>query len=337
MATVVLRKFDCVVVPRPGGPPTVQATLNQPASGEAAVHLGTFVRLNAMRLGTAHGAHFVAVLSELALVLSRLRTTFTDPLRLAPAFWQSSSHIRRFVTESCGLGLLSWSVAHFEDWRFPYRLQHIDNLPVAERQAVSLGRLRPDLLFDIGGLQVAGEARGRSSHPPPSEYVVCPTAQQDRLDQLAMWSEALGDARWIMAWTRCSDSTTVADYFDPGERTSLIPDRVLAQVRRQWENRLWATAPLFDAFFLGRRLRGNWLLVDPAPQPDGTQRRLFLGVSDSELESPPPPLPPEFPIDERFEVDAAGRLAVIVDTFRATQPPPNVTALARRWGQGRNA
>jgi hypothetical protein len=331
MATVAVRKFDCLVLPGPGPQPTVQATLNQGSSAVVDAPIGRFVRLNASRLGNRGGSHFVAVLSELALLLSRLRTSFNNPLRLAPAFWQSSSHIRRFVTESCGLGLLSWSVARFEGWQSPDRLAHIDNLPPAERAALSHGRLRPDLLFEVGGLQIAGEARGRSMHPSPSQFIACPAAQQGRLNELATWSVAKGGARWVMAWTRCSDAMTVTDYFDPGERTSLVPEGVLARAEARREEQLWATAPPFAGSFLGRPVRGSWQLVDPAPQPDGTQRRLFLGITETEVEGVQYPQSIESPIDGRFEIDAAGRVAVIVDTFREAAPLPDVNALSRRW------
>jgi hypothetical protein len=86
-------------------------------------------------------------------------------------FRASSGHVKRFVSESFGLGMLTAAVERHYRWKLSDSdLANFDVLPAKLASRYSSSGIRPDLLFDFSSQgeekRLAGEARGRSSSRP---------------------------------------------------------------------------------------------------------------------------------------------------------------------------
>ncbi len=148
---------------------------------------------------------------ELRLVLCYLNSEPGTAIRLRDEpFRASASHIRRFVSESIGLGMLTAAVQAAYQWQATSgAIAHFDALPTALAGHYNVTKARPDLLFDMPGVTLAGEARGRSEAPPTRV-----TAQQrDRLNSLLPWSHHHGVHPLAVTWAYTTGHGITVDLF----------------------------------------------------------------------------------------------------------------------------
>lgn len=219
-------------------------------------------------------------------------------------FRAMAGHIKRFVTESFGLGMLTAAVQSHYGWEPDERsLANFDVLPTRLAGTYSSTGVRPDLLFDFGDgderWRLAGEARGRSEMRPKGKVIS--GAQRQRLDQIVAWSGRNDQHRVTMTWAYTGSDHVQVDLFRVQKHAGARPDAVfeaevsrlpLAVIEEHAEDRaaaltdqLYESAPeppdarpIFDS-----RVRGDWVTADLVAPSD---LHLLLGVLDR-------PLPPQ--------------------------------------------
>ncbi|MGW0211354.1 hypothetical protein ACWDZ8_38355 [Streptomyces sp. NPDC003233] len=170
---------------------------------------------NARALRVPKLVAYHARLHELRLLMSYV----VDP---APGFTQvqhdaleaSAGHIRRFVVECAGMGLLTGSVENLYGWTAqPGGIANFDVLPAHLRTAYpARSGIRPDLLFTLHQQRVAGEARGRSVKKAPRGVT---RTQQRRLTELATWSRRHHNHPVVMSWASMTPDGITVDLFHP--------------------------------------------------------------------------------------------------------------------------
>lgn len=214
---VRLWTFD-VATRRHGRPVASQAELVW--QRDLPLDLARMTLVNALGCDPLGVVDYQAHLLELRLLLSYVDagpagTPFTVRHQ---ALRSVSGHIRRFVSEATGMGVLSGAGAHLLNWEpDPDRgnLANFDVLPARLAGQFSDRGVRPDLLFLLGERQVAGEARGRVRNgrkPLPDRPL---SDQWRRLDQLAVWSRDHQDHPYFMSWTYVGPAGVAADVFFP--------------------------------------------------------------------------------------------------------------------------
>ncbi|RSM75964.1 hypothetical protein DMH04_37300 [Kibdelosporangium aridum] len=206
MAWITLRQFAWTERPGYVDPyPEVDGIHRVAADRLLPIDLSYAISVNALAVPASGPVRYETRQHELRLVLCYLDG---NPLRLRDEpFRASAAHIRRFVSESIGLGMLTATVQAAYQWQDP--ATHIDALPTALAGHVSATKNRPDLLFDRPGLTLAGEARGRSEAPPTRV-----TAQQrDRLNSLLPWSHHHGTHPLAMSWAYATGLGMTVDLF----------------------------------------------------------------------------------------------------------------------------
>ncbi|WP_440554204.1 hypothetical protein ACSP97_24070 [Streptomyces sp. SCPE 10] len=141
----------------------------------------------------------------------------------------ASRHIRGFVSECTGLGVMSAVSEELFAWKPGKRsLNSFDVLP--RRFGAVFGRKgpRPDLLFHLETGAIAGEARGRSR----KERTLFPRSatkpQKDRMLTLANWSIDNADHPYFMSWVWIGPSGVVVDIFLPDD------EQVTKSVVKDW-------------------------------------------------------------------------------------------------------
>ncbi|RZU36715.1 hypothetical protein EV284_4218 [Streptomyces sp. BK022] len=206
-----------------------------------------------LQVGLARLIHINALACDLNRVLDyrtkqlevRLLASYLDapgtggPLQVDhQAFVASSRHIRGFVTESSGLGMLTAASEALFAWdSSAHGLHSFDALPgrmLTDYRAIGI---RPDLLFHLPGGRIAGEARGRHRRPEtllPKEPLA---EQKSRLQELALWSASHRDHAYFMSWVWIGRSGVAADIFLPeaGRWDSALDPRW----QRHSEGRQW--------------------------------------------------------------------------------------------------
>lgn len=354
VSNVDLRMFS-VVAGRDRHGRFVADTIHLDAEFHMPVRLADVVKVNALSVPLSKDASYRVLQHELRLLLSYLPGRIGSPLRLCKAEFQASaSHIRRFVTESLGLGMLTAAVESQFKWQRDARaLAHFDVLPARLVGRYQTAGARPDLLFgfgtDSGPRRLAGEARGRSGkrHKAPTPS----TAQRRRLDEILDWSDRHRHHPVTMTWAYTGADTVEVDMFvlnelntnfdqpqsiddDPsGPRRGedeLTPDQVAARaekrVRRATDD-LYRTAPdsSDDRFAFDRQVRGEWA---PANLLGPSNLHLFLGVMHNELaaaELAAIRRARETDVrsreDDPIQVEVLGRIVIAVSLDRATAPP----------------
>ncbi|MET9374030.1 hypothetical protein ABZX98_07750 [Streptomyces sp. NPDC002992] len=135
----------------------------------------------------------------------------------------SALHIKRFVSECTGLGVMTAASQALFDWKpFTSGLSSFDVLPEKLRGAYAKTGVRPDLLYDLAAGPVAGEARGRRRDGPqmfpPGEGT---TGQRKRLGELAHWSVDHGDHAYFMSWVWLGAGGVYVDIFLPDGSAAL--------------------------------------------------------------------------------------------------------------------
>ena|SRR5215469_10377312 len=84
-------------------------------------------------------------------------------------FVGTAGHIKRFVSESVGLGMLTAAAEEYFMWQYaPDLIYNFDILPGELQDDFPKKGVRPDLLFkfDDGARALAGEARGQVGGRP---------------------------------------------------------------------------------------------------------------------------------------------------------------------------
>jgi len=218
-------------------------------------------------------------------------------------FKASAGHVKRFITESFGMGMLTATVQSHYGWQPSERsLANFDVLPTGLADLYPSYGVRPDLLFDFneGDSQwrLAREARGRSRRPQGA--AIC-AEQRKRLEEIVAWSGRNDQHRVTMTWAYSGSDQVQVDLFDVQPsldadaslaKPSLFAQEMLSVVEERAEDRATAlTAQLYDSApepdharpIFGSHVRGDWVTADLLAPSD---LHLLLGVLDH-------PLPPD--------------------------------------------
>jgi len=242
---------------------------------------------------------------ELRIILSYLSDGGSGSrLRLDEAnFAATAGHIKRFVSESVGLGMLTAAVQEYFAWEFgPDAIANFDVLPGELKEQFGTGGVRPDLMFDFkdGARVLAGEARGRSSAGPPGDTVR--QEQRRRLRDMLRWSSDHGGYPVTMTWAYLGGKYVQVDLFTMSDRSigslGYAPSEekvagINVSMREQFTidaigrseqraERLFEDAPTAPVReprrLFGREVRGDWVTADLVRR---SNVRLFLGAMDT--------------------------------------------------------
>lgn len=274
---------------------------------ELDVQLADVARVNALAVQSRKTLRYRVMQHELRLILSYLsdRPGRALAIHSAEDFRASASHIKRLVTESFGLGMLTAAVQSHYGWHPDDRsLSHFDVLPTRLGALYAKTGVRPDLLFDFsdGGSRwrLAGEARGRFRLRPSGTDISAD--QRKRLDQIVAWSGRNDLHPITMTWAYSGSSQVQVDLFkvepprdlrtaevpEPDEVATSAEEPLFALEQRAAQRAEELTAQLYDSApepddlrsIDGRRVRGNWVAADLIA-PSDTQ--FLLGVLDQPL------------------------------------------------------
>lgn len=234
MPWVTLRHFIWTEKASSGGPVEVDDFTRVRADIELPVNVSELVYVNALAPAGKSTVKYATRVHELALITTYLRTRRDDALTLDTSDFRSSSlHIKRFVTESLGLGMLTATVEALFHWNSRNPLHNFDALPTALAHAYAKRGPRPDLLFEFGHAELAGEARGRSASAPTRPQA----AQRQRLDSLINWSRLHSDHDIVMTWAYLTSSGITVDIYTRSTDAPWLPDdfgELLPPERNLW-------------------------------------------------------------------------------------------------------
>jgi hypothetical protein len=321
------------------------------------IDLAEVVKVNALAVPADRKLTYRVTQHELRLLLSFLVDQPGSPLTLRHADFQASSgHVKRFISESFGLGMLTAAAEHHHRWLLNgSNLRNFDVLPANVAAQYPGSGIRPDLLFDFTDQgqekRLAGEARGRSSARP-----VYPASkdQRDRLADIVAWSGVNDLHPVTMTYAYTGAASAEVDLFDitVPDHLGAAPEIVIAdeegiattQTGRRFErlayvwqralgrageitDQLYETAPQ-DArgparSIYGRNVRGGWATADLIA-PSGL--RFFLGLLDRPLTLEQAGAPRRRRSADRerdadrIQVAATGRMLVVV-ARDATEDP----------------
>jgi hypothetical protein len=330
------------------------ANIQSAGEDEWDVDLAEVVRVNGLAVPADRDLSYRVVQHEMRLLLSFLIDEPGRPLTLRHAdFRASSAHVKRFISESFGLGMLTAAVERHHRWQLDDSdLHNFDVLPAKVAAQYPGSGIRPDLLFDFTDQghvkRLAGEARGRSSARPV--YGVSKD-QRDRLGDIVAWSGVNDLHPVTMTYAYTGSARAQVDLFDVAvgpdysyavpetlfaddeglvatrtgrrfERLESIRPRALARAG-EITDQLYATAPPGPRSVYGRNVRGSWAVADLIVP---SSLRFFLGLLDQ-------PLTPEQAGASRrrrnaetlrdadpIQVAAAGRILVVVAQDAAQDP-----------------
>lgn len=279
------------------------------AEDELEVQLTDLIRVNALAVPAMVPVKYRVLRSELRLLLSFLLDRPGRSLTMRTEdFKASAGHVKRFITESFGMGMLTAAVQSHYGWQPSERsLSNFDVLPTRLTDLYPSSGIRPDLLFDFneGANQwrLAGEARGRSARRPQTALISA--EQRKRLEEIVAWSGRNDQHRVTMTWAYSGADQVQVDLFDIQpplegqshtdaslEDTGLFAEEPLSIIEERAEDRAAAvTAQLYDSApepaqarpIFGSHVRGDWVTADLLAPSD---LHLLLGVLDH-------PLPPE--------------------------------------------
>ncbi|MEU8631794.1 hypothetical protein AB0C38_06495 [Amycolatopsis sp. NPDC048633] len=230
MPTADLRVFRCTSGYNSAGEHVLEDAVFD-RQGPMPIRIPSLLEVNALATPLHRALTYRLKQHELNLVLSFLKARPTggvaarlDDLRAA------ARHIRGFVIESVGMGMLTATMRDFYRWSGNHEhLEHFDALPLHIKGNYLRGGVRPDLLFldpFAPKNRIAGEARGRSTKPLASSMPS--KAQQQRLDEILDWSARHSYHPVTMAWTCFGGPTLSVDLFHiefppPAQRRSTRP------------------------------------------------------------------------------------------------------------------
>lgn len=328
MNQVTVRRHRCERSVGSNGWPCV-GRIDPPTTEVVDVRLDASVRVNAVAAMARSRPRYHVVQHELRLLLSYMHAPHRRTIRLRrPEFTASALHIRRFVSESFGLAMLTAVTEWTRGWRARRRaIANFDALPTNLLDSFAKTGVRPDLLFRLPAGNLAGEARGRSGRP--SGHVT--TEQRGRLDDLFRWSVAHDDHPFVMTWASITEDGTLIDLFEVDQRRPLaesprradpldrgVDARLANRFRILYEDAPEESEPrrLFD-----RRVRGSWTPLDLVGPPD---LQLFVGVMERPLTREEDEARAsrfvDRPRDEVVEADLTGGLLIAL-TDAGPRPP----------------
>jgi hypothetical protein len=217
VAWIKLRRFEWTTRLDAGGFPVVDTIESVSRPAQLSVDLSDLILTNALATTVSRPVIYDATQHELRLLGSYLHQPPYGQLCVREkSFRASALHIRRFVTESVGLGMLTAAVQAAYRWYGRGSIHNFDALPTALAPHYRRRGVRPDLLFDTPKMWLAGEARGRSHKPPASPA----TPQRKRLNELLPWAARHGHDL-VMTWAYLNGSGITVDWFAEKER---LPD-----------------------------------------------------------------------------------------------------------------
>jgi len=185
--------------------------------GDLEVSLARLLHINAMACDLRKVLDYRTKQLEVRLLLSYLGGPSGNTLQLDHrAFAASSRHIRGFVSECSGLGVLTAASEAIFAWQpGAHNLHNFDALPGQLLRQYGATGVRPDLLFHLPKGMVAGEARGRFRAAKSILPKRPLSAQKDRLRELARWSAGHGDHSYFMSWLYIGPNGVAVDVFLP--------------------------------------------------------------------------------------------------------------------------
>jgi hypothetical protein len=321
------------------------------------IDLAEVVKVNALAVPADRKLTYRVMQHELRLLMSFLVDEPGSPLTLRHAdFRASSGHVKRFISESFGLGMLTAAAERHHRWKLhDSDLHNFDVLPAKIAAQYPGSGIRPDLLFDFTDQghekRLAGETRGRSSARPVR---FASKDERDRLADIVAWSGVNDLHPVTMTYAYTGAATAQVDLFDitSPDYLNAAPEIIVADeagpvttgTGRRFErlasigpralerageiaDQLYATAPQGapgpTRSVYGRNVRGSWATADLiAP----SRLRFFLGLLDQSLT-------PEQagasrrrrtaagqPDADLIQIAATGRILVVV-AREATQDP----------------
>ena len=308
MGLIGVRRFDVATYVADHGDLAV-AGISRPHAVTWDINLAQVIGVNALAVPADRQVTFQVMQNELRILTSFLSDVPGKRLTmLRKEFRASASHIKRFLSESVGLGMLTAVTERHYGWNLDEKnLAHFDVLPSKLASQYPGVGIRPDLLFDFASQghedRLAGESRGRSGKSPGEPN----KDQRRRLDQIVAWSGWNDFHPVTMAYTYTGAESVQVDLFHVATPDELKADLNLferpspltvttsyesAQSLRpqalgrvsEVEGQLYATAPpsapgarraVFD-----REVRGSWATADLVAQ---SNLRFFLGVLNAPL------------------------------------------------------
>ncbi len=217
MSTVHARVWRFTVEKGPAGAEAVQAM--EIGQGPIPVSLAALVNINALACDLRRTVDQRVRNHEISLLLSYLSgDAGAGPLGVdCGALDSSSGHIRRFVSECTGLGVMTAASETLFGWKSGTDgLASFDVLPDKLLGAYTKTGVRPDLLYDLAAGPLAGEARGRRRDAKQMLPAVKGTAEQrKRLEKLATWSTDHSDHDYFMSWVWLGTGGVYVDIFLP--------------------------------------------------------------------------------------------------------------------------
>ncbi|MEV0530889.1 hypothetical protein [Kitasatospora sp. NPDC050463] len=217
MSTVHARVWRFTVEKGPAGAEAVQAV--EVGQGPLPVSLAALANINALACDLRRTVDQRVRDHEISLLLSYLDgDAGAGPLGVdCGALDSSSGHIRRFVSECTGLGVMTAASETLFDWKSGTDgLSSFDVLPDKLVGAYAKTGVRPDLLYDLAAGPLAGEARGRRRDAKQMLPAVKGTAdQRKRLEKLAAWSADHSDHDYFMSWVWLGTGGVYVDIFLP--------------------------------------------------------------------------------------------------------------------------
>lgn len=304
MTWITLRKFAWTTKSNRHGSPEVAKIRKLHGESRLTVDISDVIISCALATPANRPVLYEATLHELRLLGSYLLQDAGQRIFLHDsAFHASAGHIRSFVSESVGLGMLAATVQATYRWTAPKRMFNVDVLPASLAAIYGSRGTRPDLLFDLPHFRLAGEARGRSKRPSRNPL----SEQYKRLDQLLPWGE-YHNHPLIMTWTYLTKDGITVDLFRPEDGISGLDINIGEDLRAQ-------PAPNMEE---GARLKPEtpeYLTKEPQSRPD---------ISFDKT-----------PIDQIFEMSRQ-HLIDIEEKLHATAPrPPGPIRVAGRTIRGR--
>ncbi|MFJ3800012.1 hypothetical protein ACIPSJ_27485 [Streptomyces sp. NPDC090088] len=215
-------------------------TATQAGQGELPVGLARLIHINALACDLNRVVDYRTKQLEVRLLASYLDAPGAGaPLQIDhQAFVASSRHIRSFVTESSGLGMLTAASEALFAWdNTAHALHSFDALPGRMLTDYPNGGVRPDLLFHLPGGRVAGEARGRHRRAKALLPKQPLAEQRSRLQELALWSASHRDHAYFMSWVWIGRSGIAVDIFLPQDKR--WDDALDVRWKRESEGHQW--------------------------------------------------------------------------------------------------
>ncbi|MGW2397201.1 hypothetical protein ACWCYY_11670 [Kitasatospora sp. NPDC001664] len=292
MSTVHARVWRFTVETGPAGAEAVEAV--EVGQGPLPVSLAALANINALACDLRRTVDQRVRNHEISLLLSYLRGgTGTGPLWAdCGALDSSSGHIRRFVSECTGLGVMTAASETLFDWKpGVHGLSSFDVLPDKLLGTYANTGVRPDLLYDLAGGPLAGEARGRRRDAKLMLPAVRGTAdQKKRLQKLATWSADHSGHPYFMSWVWLGTGGVYVDIFLPEDSPAT------ASLKTGWIEKPGSQQP--------------WRFRVPRPDP---RRRLETAPED-DLDPPFYRVPePDPGVPDEGAATAIGRARPVVD------------------------